>query len=284
MHVEQGRPRADMAVPAAARSPMVKRLFLWLVLSILVLFVLPLALHAAVWATRDHPTSWARADWGPSGLLPPAHAVPEARVHVLSARTGGLKGAVAVHSWIVTLKPGAARYDRYDVVGWGTPVRRNAYPADGRWYSNEPVVHYTARGAEAERLIPEIERAVAAYRWRNRGDYTIFPGPNSNTFVASVIRAVPGFEATLPPTALGRDFPADGRWFTPPRNGHGLRMSLGGYAGVVLGGMEGVEFNFLGTVFGFDPATLTLKLPGWGALPLAGGTKPDPAAGAPQNS
>lgn len=249
---------------------MVRRVISTTLLVILLVFVAPLLVHLAVWSANDRPTSWARADWGPSGILPSPREERDAVVHVLAARTGGLKGAVAVHSWIVTKPAGAPRYTRYDVVGWGTPVRTDSYPPDGRWYSNEPTVHYTARGPHAERLIPEIEQAVANYRWRNRGDYSIWPGPNSNTFVASIVREVPGFDARVPPTALGRDYPADGRWFVPPEGGRGMRLTLGGYLGVVLGGIEGFEVNLLGAVAGFDPATATLKLPGFGAIPLWG--------------
>ena len=249
---------------------MVRRLLLTTVLVILIVFIAPLVAHTIIWANADRPSSWSRADWGPSGILPSAASVDEAVVHVMAARTGGLKGAVATHSWIVTKKRGQRRYDRYDVVGWGTPVRVNSYPADGRWYSNNPTIHYTARGSHAEALIPEIERAVASYRWRNRGDYSIWPGPNSNTFVATIVRAVPGFDARVPATALGRDYPADGRWYTPPRDGRGMRLTLGGYVGLVLGGIEGFEVNFLGAVAGFDPATWTLKVPGFGGIRLAG--------------
>ena len=247
---------------------MVRRLISFLLLFVVLVFLVPVGIHAAVWAVNERPRTWHHADWSASGLLPAPAAKDPAQLMVLAARTGGMKGAVAVHSWIVIKRPGAKRYDRYDVVGWGTPVRRNAYPADGRWYSNDPVIHYAVEGAEAERLIPKVEAAITAYRWRKRGDYSIFPGPNSNTFVAAIARAVPGFDAVVPPTALGRDYPADGRWFVPPGDGRGLRLTLGGYAGIVLGGVEGFEINFLGTVAGFDPRSATLKIPGWGAVRL----------------
>ena len=144
-----------------------------------------------VWASLDRPVSWYQADWSSSNIF----AVPEvdaAAVYIMTARTGGMKGAVSSHSWIVLKKPGRRGFDRYDVVGWGTPVRKNAYAADGLWYSNQPKIHYVVRGPEARALIPKIEKAIAAYPFRGRGDYTIWPGPNSNTFVAGVIDAVPG--------------------------------------------------------------------------------------------
>ena len=80
----------------------------------------------------------------------------------MAARTGGLKGIVSVHTWLVLKHAGAAAYDRYDVVGWGDPVRRNSRPADGRWYSNAPLVIYELKGDEAERLLPKVEAAIRA--------------------------------------------------------------------------------------------------------------------------
>ena len=52
---------------------------------------------------------------------------------MLAARTGGLKGAVSVHSWILLKPAGAGEYERWDKVGWGMPVRRNSRAADGRY-------------------------------------------------------------------------------------------------------------------------------------------------------
>ena len=51
-------------------------------------------------------------------------------------------------------------WTRYDVVGWGNPVRTNGWPADGRWFGNMPVAIADVSGAEAERLIPKIEAAM----------------------------------------------------------------------------------------------------------------------------
>ncbi len=51
---------------------------------------------------------------------------------VLSGRTGGWKGVVAVHSWIVYKRANEATWTRYDVVGWGNPVRRNGWAPEER--------------------------------------------------------------------------------------------------------------------------------------------------------
>ncbi len=233
---------------------------------ILVLFVIPSLTHLAIWAATDRPTSWRVADWSSAGILPEAAASNSAKIYVMSARTGGLKGAISKHSWIVLKKPGANRYERYDVVGWGRPVRLNAYPADGKWYSNLPEIQFEASGQQAEILIPKILKAIAAYRWQKRGDYTIWPGPNSNTFVANIIRNVPGFNAKLPATAIGKDFPMAGKFVDLDRGRNSLRLSLYGYAGILVGLKSGFELNLLGLVAGIDWQRPALLLPGFGRI------------------
>ncbi|MEI9803883.1 MAG: DUF3750 domain-containing protein [Pseudolabrys sp.] len=42
----------------------------------------------------------------------------------------------SVHSWVVFKRANARNWTRYDVVGWGMPVRTNGWPADGRWFGN----------------------------------------------------------------------------------------------------------------------------------------------------
>src|SRR5262249_53156725 len=146
------------------------------------------------------------ADWSSIGSLPSADKHPEARVLVLSGQTGGWKGVIAVHSWIVIKPAGAHAWQRYDVVGWGQPVRGNGWGPGGRWFGNRPAVIADIKGELAERLIPKIESAIKSYRYNHMGDYRIWPGPNSNTFVASILRAVPEIQTALPPNAIGRDF------------------------------------------------------------------------------
>lgn len=217
---------------------------------------------------QDLPKNWRQANWSSSGILPAPWDETDAKVYVLAARTGGLKGAFATHSWLVLKRKGAIHYDRYDVVGWGRPVRKNAYQPDGRWYSNDPVIEQEISGEAASRLIPQIERSIAQYKWQNRGDYTLWPGPNSNTFVATIIRDVPGFNARTPTTAVGRDFPSNGKWFQVSDSGV-IRASAGGYAGFVVGRGVGLELNFLGLVAGLNPAKGEIKIPAFGTVSLS---------------
>lgn len=232
--------------------------------AVLLLFIAPVLLHAALWLAQERPRTWRTADWSSAGTLPDPREEREASIRVMAARTGGLKGIVSVHSWLVLKDEGAAAYQRYEVVGWGNPVRRNGRPADGRWYSNEPVVIHALTGAEAARLIPKIEAAIRAYPWSRQGSYRTWPGPNSNTFVAHVLAAVPEIGAGMPPTAIGRDYPT-GAWVRRVPAG-GVSVSLAGFAGVTVGLREGIEVNFLGLVAGVRFADFAILLPGFGAI------------------
>jgi hypothetical protein len=236
-----------------------------IVLSILALFLLPIAARAALYAYDRNPSDYRTADWSSTGSLPKASAAPEARILILSGRTGGWKGVFAVHSWIVLKPENAREWQRYDVVGWGEPLRENFRAPDGRWFGDRPRIIADIRGAQAETLIPKIKAAIKDYKYAQMGDYRIWPGPNSNTFVATVLRAVPEMAVAMPPNALGRDFrpwPYIG-WTD---SGTGIEASLWGLLGVKFAWVEGVEFNFLGLVAGVDIRKPGLKLPGFGRI------------------
>ncbi len=240
-----------------------------LALILLGCFLLPLASHGLWWQMNDHPRSWSAANWSSAGLLPDARRVPGAVVHVMAGRTGRWKGIFAHHTWIVVKPQGAARYTRYDVVGWGNALRTDNYAPDARWYGNVPEILLTLEGDDAARAIPLIREAVARYPHGGRGAYTIWPGPNSNTFVAAVARGVPALAPALLPTAIGKDFAGWPAYAGPSPSRTGLQVSLAGLFGVTVGWVEGVEVNFLGLVAGVDIRRPALKLPGWGRIGLA---------------
>jgi len=239
------------------------------VLALVLLLVVPIAVSAGKYALGDRSVDWQSADRSSAGLLPDAASHPDAVVRVLAARTVRWRGIFAVHSWIV-VKPGnAARYTRYDYTAWGNPVRVNGFVADGRWFGDEPQVVASADGAEAQAMIPRIEAAVKGYKLNAYGDYRAWPGPNSNTFVAAVMAAVPELKTVLPPTAIGKDYPWNGAWIAWTPSGTGIRATLGGYLGMTLGWIEGVELNLLGAVIGLDLRRPAIKLPGLGRIGLS---------------
>ena len=200
------------------------------VLAFLTVFLAPVAWRcAAYW--RAPAFDWWNADRSSAGLLRSPDRSRTATVRVFAARTVSWRGIFAVHSWIVLKDENAPAYERYDLTAWGDPIRVNGFAADGRWFGQTPYLVFGADGPAATALIGRMRAAIESYRYRNRGDYRAWPGPNSNTFVAAVLASVPETGATLPPDAIGKDYPLDGRFvdWTPSRTG--VRLSLGGYFG-----------------------------------------------------
>ncbi len=248
------------------------------------IYLVPLALHGAWWLSRKQPASWSSANWSSANLLPAASASPEAMLLVYCGRVGRWRGVFAHHCWLVVKEENAKAYTRYDVVGWGNPVRRNAYPPDGRWFGSLPELVGKVEGEAANSLIPQVHAAVARYPFSQRGDYKAWPGPNSNSFTNYVLAAVPDAGIALPPTALGKDYRADG-WFagtTPSRSG--VQLAWRGLIGVTLGWVEGLEVNILGTVAGIDWRYPALKLPGFGRIGVDSGAGGGPALAAQAKS
>ena len=248
-------------------APDIMRFFLIPLAAFLIFFAAPIGLKAALtWSDLD--PNWRSADRTSAGLLDPAVSGPAA-VRIYSARTVRWRGIFAVHSWIV-LKEAGKPYERYDLTAWGSPIRVNGFVPDGRWFGQVPEVAFAADGPEAAAIIGRMKAAIAAYPYAGDGDYAAWPGPNSNTFVAAVMAAVPEIGASLPPTAIGKDFPHDGRWIglTPSRTG--MFATLGGYAGVTLGWVEGLEINLFGAVAGLDVRRPAIKLPAFGRIGMSG--------------
>jgi hypothetical protein len=236
-------------------------------LIVFALFLAPLLARAAFYAIGDQPRSWRDADWSSTRLLPPARDDIPARVIVFTGTTGAWKGIFSVHSWIVLKPANATEWTRYDVVGWGNPVRINGWPPDGRWYGNSPVAIADVSGPDAEALIPKFEAAVNAYRFARAGDYRIWPGPNSNSFTAAILRAVPELGVNLSPNAVGRDY-RDRLYVGLTDSGTGLELNLHGLAALKIGWVEGIEFSLFGLVAGLDLRHPGLKLPGYGRIGL----------------
>jgi hypothetical protein len=239
------------------------------VIVLLLLLVAPIGVSAAKYWMGDRSVDWQSADRSSAGLLQSPATHPDALVRVFAARTVRWRGIFAVHSWVVIKERNASRYTRYDYTAWGEPIRVNGFAADGRWFGDEPQVLASADGDAAAEMIPKIQAAVEGYKLRSYGDYRAWPGPNSNTFVAAVLASVPELQAALPPTAIGKDFPYGGGIFGWTPSGTGLRATLGGYVGLTVGWVEGVELNFLGAVFGLDVRRPAIKLPGIGRLGFA---------------
>jgi uncharacterized protein DUF3750 len=97
-------------------------------------------------------------------------------------------------------------------------------------------------------------------------EYQLWPGPNSNTFMAYIGRKVPELQMDLPATAIGKDYPINGSMLDRTPSGTGYQLSMLGLLGVSVGREEGFELNLLGLNFGIDFFRPALKLPFIGRL------------------
>ena len=228
----------------------------------------PLALVYLLFSGELPASDWRTASREPAGLAPDPTSTPAAVVQVYSARAVSWRGWFGVHTWIAVKRSGAPEFTVHEVMGWrlrrtGTALVARNRPADGYWYGNRPELLADVRGPDVEALIDRIEAAIQDYPWPDT--YHVWPGPNSNTFVAHVLRQVPELRVDLPPTAIGKDYLG---WRPVHRttSGTGAQASLLGVVGVAAGLEEGLEVNILGLHFGLDPKSLSVKLPIVGRL------------------
>jgi hypothetical protein len=223
----------------------------------------PLAVTYLAFSGQLPASDWRTASREPAGLAPDPAKTPEAVVQVYSARAVSWRGWFGVHTWVAVKKTDAPRFTVYEVVGWrlkrtDTAVVVSHRAPDGYWYGNRPELLGDVRGPGVDALIERIESAVKVYRYPGR--YHVWPGPNSNTFTAYLLRKVPELRVDMPPTAIGKDYLG---WRSVGRtpSGTGGQVNLFGLVGVAAGIEEGLEVNVLGLNFGVDPKSLSLKLP-----------------------
>jgi hypothetical protein len=252
---------------------------------LIVFFMLPMLFQATL-ALSDHLLKRAEAgemrlaDMSSTGLLPAAEDRRAARVVVMSVPLSGSPGRFLTHSWVAYKRANTSAWMRYEVLGFasrdstgdfnGTWLDNqpslNRYAPDGRWFGKTPDIIADVEGATAELVIPKIEAVVAHYE-ETAGHYRTWPGPNSNTFVAAILRSAPELKATLPPTAVGKDF-RRGLFLGRTDSGTGIELNLYGILGIKVGRVEGIEVNLLSLVAGLDLRQANIKLPGVGLVGL----------------
>jgi hypothetical protein len=196
-------------------------------------------------------------------LAPHPARTPEAVVQVYGARVAQWHGYFGVHTWIAVKRSHADHYivhevTRSQLLESGSAILTHTREPDELWYGNAPELLKDVRGSGTEAVIDKIEAAVARYPFADR--YRIWPGPNSNTFVAFVLREVPELRADLPATAVGKDYFGPLPFARTP-SGTGGQFNVLGVAGIAAGWEEGVELNLFGLTLGIDPNDLALKVP-----------------------
>jgi hypothetical protein len=170
-------------------------------------------------------------------------------------------GHIAVHYHFVTFDPREGVWHRWDLwqyankcpTSWGHVHCDLLSPEDGVG-GGPPRVEREWRGDEARAIIAALNRS-GEYPYRD--EYLAWPGPNSNTYPAWVLREA-GVSADLDPRAIGRDYHG--------RAGAGRTTTASGVTvdspllGAKVGLEDGAELHFVGLTFGIDvwpPATKT---------------------------
>tara|TARA_R110002012_G_scaffold68258_1_gene177370 strand:- start:1791 stop:2318 length:528 start_codon:yes stop_codon:yes gene_type:complete len=173
-------------------------------MKVLVLIVLVSLLAACT--NRD----WRTASREPAGLALDPVIDTQASIEVYAADAFSWRGWFAVHTWLAVKQENEPEYTVYEVVGWrvndGLPALREYQTStpDRFWYGAKPEAVLSIQGEKAAELIPKITDAVNRYPWAN--EYTLFPGPNSNTFPAWVGLQVPELELEMPFRAIGSGY------------------------------------------------------------------------------
>lgn len=239
-------------------------------LVILLIILLSGPLSVLILRQVDFNADWRTANRGSAGLAPDPKTTKEAVIQVYSARAYNWRGLFSVHTWIAVKPSNAPHYTVYQVIGWrafsGLPALMAEHDLPDRyWFNHKPTIIFDLRGDKAQTCIDKIVVATKEYPYT---DYTVWPGPNSNTLPAYIARKVPELGLSMPSNAIGKDFLPLFTFFAPAPSGTGYQFSLFGMLGMMLAKDEGLEINILGLVFGVSPHNRAIKLPGIGDVVL----------------
>ena len=169
-----------------------------------------LVMSSLIFMVACSNSDWRTASRESAGLAANPGEFKDAVIEFYAADAFSWRGLFAVHTWIAIKEKDAEEYTVFEVVGWrvrrGVPALMSyqTITPDRYWYGSKPdkLLHITGR--KAERLIPKMISAIEKYPWAN--EYTLFPGPNSNTFPAWVGKQVPELELELPFSAIGSGY------------------------------------------------------------------------------
>ena len=158
---------------------------------------------ASLWATslaiEPQPVGESRA--------PDPAAHPGAVVQVYGADVWGFRDHFAIHTWVATKGENEPEYTIHQVIGWrarrGRPVLAESRGDPARpWFGSPAVLLLDARGPDAQALVEQVRAAVGSYPFAS--EYRMWPGPNSNSFVAWIALEVPALKLDLPVKAIGQ--------------------------------------------------------------------------------
>ena len=180
-------------------------------------------------------------------------------VAVLSGEMPFAIDQVARHAWIIVHIPGETDFRRCEWLGGGS-CSHTSTPFS--YFGNGSVaLHHLQFTPSATQIQACLEKEATRYN-DDHPDYWPIPGPNSNTFVDTLMRRC-DIHVDLPTTAIGKDY----------RGPIGISKTSGGtgvqleswVVGLRLGLKEGVELHLFSLGIGVDfwpPAILVPVNPG----------------------
>lgn len=174
----------------------------------MIAFAIGTASLASLWLT-----SWA-LEPEPFGeaVAPDPNTHTDAVIQVYGANVWGFRGKFAIHTWISIKAKNASTYTIYQVIGWrlrrtGTVVSVSEGDPSRPWYGSQAILLHELhelRGEAANALVDRVRNAATSYPFG--GEYTMWPGPNSNSFIAWVGLEVPELGLKLPAKAVGQSW------------------------------------------------------------------------------
>jgi hypothetical protein len=199
----------------------------------------------------------------PPTFSPLPAAPTEPLVQLRCAPLPGALGSIAEHHWFLEFDPEDGRWHRWELwqlanvggTSWGH-VHKDLIRAEAGLNGYPPRVVAEWRGQAARDLRAAIADS-AAYPHRDR--YLAWPGPNSNTYIAWVLRRS-GAPADLGPLRIGMDYlgPQGGVAFSTTGTGVQAETPV---LGARVGPQEGAEVHFLCFTFGIDTWPPAIKTP-----------------------
>ena len=143
-----------------------------------------------------------------------------AAVQIYGANVWGVRGRFAIHTWIATRAQDETTFTIHQIIGW--KLRRDGTALDVSWgdpkrdwYRSPPILLHEVMGDEALSLVTDVRRAINTYPYADT--YTMWPGPDSNSFTEWVALEVPALALVLPFKSIGKS------WM---QNHHGLGSDI----------------------------------------------------------
>jgi hypothetical protein len=196
--------------------------------------------------------------------FPPLPAAPaEPVVQLRCAPLPGVLGYVAEHHWFLEFDPDDGRWHRWELwqeadaggTSWGH-VHKDLIGVESGLNGYPPRTVAEWRGQAARDLRAAL---AASATYPHRGCYLAWPGPNSNTYIAWVLRRS-GVPADLGPLRIGMDYlgPLGGVAVSTTRAGVQAETPV---LGARVGPLEGAEAHVLCFTFGIDTWPPAVKTP-----------------------